>query len=488
MDVNARGIQSPLGGQYPRSRRPLPKGGSDRVNKIDTAGLGLTWEEPAKSKFHLRICRSPDGSRIASPDTECTMVDLMPHPLHPAGDGGAGSPRTGTDSGAPLRTRLAELLRREPVKVSFDRREALTAVGIYLAIAVVGFSVLMAISHFRGYNAEYVLTRWDSGEYLRIAEHGYPNHLKYTPGGLPKYNTLAFFPMVPALIRAVHLVTFLPFPYAGLVVSWPMAAIAAAGLHTLARSMFGHRAGYACVGLWACSPYAFALWVPYSEATFTAFLMWTLIAVVARRWVWAGALCALAGTVRPTSTVLVAVVAISAIRALTLRRAGCRPWAAMGIAPLGLVFSWLYLGSRIGRIDGWFIAEKAWGQQFDFGLGSLRFLERLVTYQSTDIRYPVVLTVILIVAVGVIALALDRQVPWPLVLALAGAWELMFGTPGSPLSKPRFILPFLPIMLLLVMRPIARLPRMVQGCLYGCGATFVGWYAFGLLVLFKHAP
>ncbi|MFJ6120362.1 hypothetical protein [Streptomyces sp. NPDC092129] len=56
------------------------------------------------------------------------------------------------------------------------------------------------------------------------------------------------------------------------------------------------------------------------------------------------------------------------------------------------------------------------------------------------------------------------------------------------MSKPRFILPFLPIMLLLVMRPVARLPRTVQGCLYGSGAIFAGWYAFGLLVLFKHPP
>ncbi|MEV5477341.1 hypothetical protein AB0L66_34085 [Streptomyces sp. NPDC052207] len=411
----------------------------------------------------------------------------MPSPRRSAGNGEAGSPRAGTDSGAPLNTWLAQL-RRKPVHVRFERREALTAAGIYLAIAVTGFGLLMAISHFRGYHATDVLTRWDSARYLHIAEHGYPNHLEYAPDGLPEPSALAFFPMVPALIRVVHLVTFLPFPYAGVVVSWSMAAISAAGVHTLARSLFGRRAGYACVGLWACSPYAFALWVPYSEATFTAFLMWTLIAVMARRWLWAGVLCALAGTVRPTSAVLVAVVAISAIRALTLRRAGRRPWAAMGLAPLGLIFSWLYLGSRIGRLDGWFIAEKAWDQQFDFGLGSLRFLQKLITYQNADIRYPLVLTVILVVAVGVVALALDRQVPWPLVLALAGAWELMFGTPGAPLSKPRFILPFLPIMLLLVMRPVARLPRTVQGCLYGSGAIFAGWYAFGLLVLFKHPP
>ncbi|MDX6353737.1 MAG: hypothetical protein QOF98_640 [Streptomyces sp.] len=420
------------------------------------------------------------------------MADLMSFPGPVAPGPVKNGKRTGhrgrTPGRAPLGDRLSDLLRREPVRVRFDRREALTAVGGYLAIASLGFGVLLAICHFRGYHVGYPLTRWDSGDYLRIARGGYPHVLTYATDGRPTYNTLGFFPLLPALIRAVHLLTFLPFAYAGVAVSWSMAAVAAAGVHTLAGSVFGRRAGYACVGLWACSPYAFTLWVPYSEATFTAVLMWTLIAVVARRWVWAGALCALAGTVRPTATVLTAVVALSALRALMLRRGGRRPWVALGLAPLGLVFSWLYLGSRIGRLDGWFIAERAWGQQFDFGVGSLRFLEKVVTYQSTDIRYPVVLAVLMGVAVGVLALALERAVPWPLVLALAGAWVLMFGTPGAPLSKPRFLLPFLPIVLLLVVRPVSRLPRLVQGALYGCGAVFTGWYAFGLLVLFKHAP
>jgi hypothetical protein len=64
----------------------------------------------------------------------------------------------------------------------------------------------------------------------------------------------------------------------------------------------------------------------------------------------------------------------------------------------------------------------------------------------------------------------------------------MVGTPGSPLSKPRFMLPFLPVMLLLVAKPVARLPRLVQGGLYVCGAVFAGWYAVGLLELFKMSP
>ncbi|MDF3289344.1 hypothetical protein [Streptomyces silvisoli] len=415
------------------------------------------------------------------------MVDVAPPPdssatVSGSRDSGAGG------TAADWRGRLAELLRREPVTIRFARREALNAAGIYLAVSALAFAVLLLICHHLGYGVVQVLSKWDSKNYLSVAEHGYPHHLSYQPDGVPKWSTLAFFPLVPALIRAVHLVTGLGYPYAGVAVSWLAATAAAVAVHTLARSVLGRRVGYACVGLWACSPYAFALWVPYSEACFSAALMWALIAVIARRWVAAGVLTALAGTIRPTASVLVGVLVLSAGWALLRRRDGWRPWLALALAPLGLVFSWLYLGSRVGRWDGWFEAEKAWGQSFDFGRGSLHFLKQVATYQHIDIRYPVVLALILLVAVAVVALAMDRKVPWPLVLALAGAWELMFGTPGSPLSKPRFMLPFLPILLLLVARPVARLPRLVQGCLYGCGAVFAGWYAVGLLMLFKWSP
>jgi hypothetical protein len=182
------------------------------------------------------------------------------------------------------------------------------------------------------------------------------------------------------------------------------------------------------------------------------------------------------------------VVAVTAGWQIVRLRDGWRPWAGLSLAPLGLAFSWLFLGSEVGRVGGWFEAEQAWGQSFDFGLGTLRFLRQVATYRQVDIRYPVVLALIVLVAVAVVALALDRRVPWPLVLALAGAWELMVGTPGSPLSKPRFMLPFLPVLLLLVARPVGRMPRLVQGCLYASGAVCAGWYAVGLLLLFRWSP
>ncbi|MFF4161352.1 glycosyltransferase 87 family protein [Streptomyces sp. NPDC001678] len=372
-------------------------------------------------------------------------------------------------------------------------RETAVAAAVQLAVAAVGFAVLLLVNHHLGHGARWLLYRWDSGNYLRIAERGYPRLIPHRPDGTPDYSRLAFFPLVPALIRGLHVVTGLPPDCAGVLISWCAAAVAGAGVYTLVRHCGGSRgAGYACVALWSCSPYAFALWVPYSEAVFSALLMWALVALVRRRWVTAGVLCALAGAVRPTATVLIATVLLAAGGAVLRRRDGVRPWAALALAPLGLLGGWLYLGSRVGRWDGWFEAERAWGQTFDFGAGTADFLREVLLYRDpravTDVRHAAVVAVVLLTAAAVVALALDRRVPWPLVVAVAGAWLLMVGTPGSPYSKPRFMLPFLPVPLLLAARPLARVPLGVRVCLYGGGAVVSGWYAAGLLVLFDGSP
>ncbi|MBT2386093.1 hypothetical protein [Streptomyces sp. ISL-11] len=383
-------------------------------------------------------------------------------------------------------------VRQETAPASL-RREAALAAALHLAVAALGFAVLLLISHHLGRGTEELLRRWDSGNYLHIASRGYPREILYRDDGEPAFSRLAFFPLVPALIRGVHLLTALPVAYAGVVVSFCAGAVAASGVYVLVRAVGGRPgAGYACVALWACSPYAFALWVPYSEAVFSAALVWAMVALLARRWLGAAGLCVLAGTVRPTATVLIGTVVLAAGWAALRHRDGWRPWVAMAVAPLGLLGSWLFLGGKVGRVDGWFEAERAWGQSFDFGRGTAHVLKDILLYgregRVTDVRNLVLLALILLTAVAVLALALDRSVPWPLVVLVAGAWVLMVGTPGSPLSKPRFMLPFLPVPLLLVARPLARAPLGVRVCLYGGGAVVSGWYAAGLLLLFEGSP
>ncbi|MCF3104539.1 DUF2079 domain-containing protein [Streptomyces roseoverticillatus] len=383
-----------------------------------------------------------------------------------------------------------------PGPPAYARYQAARAVALYLVVAAVGFTVMLLVSRHFGRAPEVVLRRWDSGHYLHIAQHGYPGEIPYGPDGEPKFSRLAFFPLVPALIRAVHLVTGLPVVWAGVVVSWTAASVAAAGVFRLVRAVGGRPgAGYACVALWACSPYAFALWVPYSEAVFSAALIWTLLAVLERRWLPAAALCVLAGAVRPSASVVVGTVGLAAGWELVQQRGSrraWRAWTALLTAPLGIVASWLFLGSKVGRVDGWFEAERAWGQSFDFGAGTAHVLKDMLLYRHAgrmaDLRTAAVIAVLVLGAVGVWALARDRRVPWPLVATVALAWVLIVGTPGSPLSKPRFMLPFLPVLLLLAARPLARAPLGVRVCLYGGGAVVSGWYAAGLLVLFEGSP
>ncbi|GHF73475.1 membrane protein [Streptomyces mashuensis] len=372
-------------------------------------------------------------------------------------------------------------------------REAARAAALLLAVSAVGFTVMLLVNRHLGHDVRWLLHRWDSGNYLYVAERGYPDHIPYRSDGTPDYSRLAFFPLVPALVRGLHLVTRMPYTAAGVLLSWCAAAVAAAGVYRLVRLCGrGPGAGYACVALWACSPYAFALWVPYSEALFSALLAWTMVALLTRRWLLAGLLCALAGAVRPTATVLIATLVLTAGWALVRRRDGPRPWLALVPAPLGLLAGWLFLGSRVGRWDGWFEAERAWGQSFDFGWGTAHVLRDIVLYRglhgADDVRHAAVLALVLLTALGVLALALDRAVPRPLVLLVAGAWVLMVATPGSPFSKPRFMLPFLPVLLLLVARPFARAPLVVRVGLYGGGAVVSGWYAAGLLALFPGSP
>ena len=71
---------------------------------------------------------------------------------------------------------------------------------------------------------------------------------------------------------------------------------------------------------------------------------WTLVALLNRRWLTAGALVLLAGTVRSTALALIAAVAVAVLTALiqdapTRQRIALwwRPVAALLLAPLGLL-------------------------------------------------------------------------------------------------------------------------------------------------------
>ncbi|WP_010350803.1 mannosyltransferase family protein, partial [Streptomyces acidiscabies] len=209
----------------------------------------------------------------------------------------------------------------------------LGALGLFVLARLAGAGVLAGIAWAAGKRPLRLLGHsWDSRWYLGIAEHGYGRTLRFGPDVV--HSDLAFFPLYPALVRAVTAVTPLGAGSAGLLVSWTAAAVAACGIYAVTRHLRGPAVAAATVLLWGLLPHSVVLSMAYTEPVLTAFAAWALYAVLTGRWVWAGALAAAAGVSRPNGFAVAAAVVVAggceAVRAWGWGMAG-----AEGRPPLG---------------------------------------------------------------------------------------------------------------------------------------------------------
>jgi hypothetical protein len=124
---------------------------------------------------------------------------------------------------------------------------------------------------------------------------------------------------------------------AGIVVTAVAGLVAAAGLAQLGLRLTGDsRISVLLVALWAVAPGAFVLSMVYPEALACALAVWALVAVADRRWITAGVLTMLAGTVHSSAVTLVAAVTVAALAAMIeTARAGWRPRWRRGPSPSG---------------------------------------------------------------------------------------------------------------------------------------------------------
>jgi hypothetical protein len=238
---------------------------------------------------------------------------------------------------------------------------------------------------------------------------------------------------------------------AGLAAAW--------GLTRLGMTLTGDpRISLLMAALWAATPGSLVLSMLYAEALFCALAIWTLIALVERRWLTAAGLTILAGTVHSNAAALVAAVAVAAlpalVRAAQARQhiaAWWRPAAALLLAPLGLLGYWGYVAWATHRLGGWFALEKNVHNGFDWGHSTILVLKNAILYGPSA---NVALTLLVIAAAAALAVcSLTERMPVCLhvytlvvvVMALgSGPWYLG--------SKPRFLLPAM-----LLGLPLARL-------------------------------
>ncbi|MEU8033890.1 glycosyltransferase family 39 protein [Streptomyces sp. NPDC049099] len=329
---------------------------------------------------------------------------------------------------------------------------ALPALALFVAVRFAGVLAVILMNAVRGHPLLKTLAHsWDSRWYLHIAAQGYGHKIWITPQG-DVQSDWAFFPLYPWLIRA--LTTVLPFTpgQAALLVAWIAAGVAAYGVYVIGHHLYGRGVATALVALWAALPHSVELTIAYTESLFAALAVWSLYCVLKGRWLWAGALAALAGLSRPSGFAIAVAVALAAGYE-ALRQRGRVPvslWAGAVLAPLGWLGYVLWVGSRIGdMLGGYFKVQSAWDSRFDFGAGSVRFLKALLLYGG-GVVYPAAL---MIVVIGVLLFALLCLERAPLVLVVfAGVLVLLVvGGSGSFSSKPRFLLPAFPLLI-----PMAR--------------------------------
>jgi len=293
-----------------------------------------------------------------------------------------------------------------------------------------------------------LITSWDSGRYLMIAVHGYPRD-----------SNLLWFPGYPAAIHAIAWIPGISPVGAGLSVTIAAGLAAAWGLTRLGMTLTGdRRVSLLMTALWAVAPGSIVLSMVYPEALFCALAIWSLIALVERRWLTAAGLTILAGTVHGTAVALVAAVTVAAlpalIRAAQARQhlaAWWRPAVALLLAPLGLLGYWGYVAGKVHRPDGWFLLEKNVHNGLDWGQSIMRALGDAIINGPTAF---VALTLLVIAAAAAITVcSLTERMPaclhaYTLVIVLTA---LATG-PYYLGSKPRFLLPAM-----LLGLPLARL-------------------------------
>lgn len=157
-----------------------------------------------------------------------------------------------------------------------------------------------------------VATAWDGQWYERIATLGYPDALPVDDSGEVRQNQWAFYPIFPALARALMFLTGAPFSVAAVIVATLLGYAAAVVIAGLVKDVVGPVAALGTVALVGAFPASPAMQVAYTESLAMLLLGTALWLLVRRKWAWAAGVALLTGLARPIALPLglVALVAV----------------------------------------------------------------------------------------------------------------------------------------------------------------------------------
>lgn len=208
---------------------------------------------------------------------------------------------------------------------------------------------------------------WDGQWYERIAAGGYPSVLPESDTGKVGENPWAFYPLFPALARAVMSITGVSFGVAASTVALLCGFGAAVLIGLLLRRRIGDPAAYCVVVLWASFPASVTLQLAYSESLAVLLLVGYLYALLRERWLVATFVAVLLGLSRPIGVPLGVVTLVVVVlrwrqraqRPLVRREYGAMLASLVGCGVAGLLWpavAWV----RTGRLTAYTDTMAAW--------------------------------------------------------------------------------------------------------------------------------
>jgi hypothetical protein len=315
----------------------------------------------------------------------------------------------------------------------------LLAFAVAWVILLAGWQAGNLIYHNKYTWAQLFLFK-DAAVYAAIAQHGYYHQGQVLPPGMPYPPQLAFFPLLPLLVRYVGFVPGLggsQFEWtAGLVVMVVSGAWSSVAVWALAARVRDRWTADRAILLFCAFPGAMTFAMLYSEPLAIALAATSLLAAMNRRWLVAGVLGLLASAEHSTMIVLAAALGIAAIQAIWQRREW-RALVAPVLTPLGMLgyFTWLWY--RYHDFFAWDAVEKRyWRQRIDFGRNLIHDITWTNPQATHYVTYILLLTVSFAAVVLGILLMIYARVPVFITVYTAAVW-LSFTIASGTGSKPR---------------------------------------------------
>ncbi|SED60284.1 Predicted integral membrane protein (plasmid) [Tsukamurella tyrosinosolvens] len=415
--------------------------------------------------------------------------------------GGDAPDTVGTMQAVPTAPDLADSGAATAPSSLLDRtRDVWLPIVLYLAIRGIGLAVLARFAQLRNQNLADLLTAWDGKWMIGLATYGYndmPWRFVDARGEHTADTAYAFFPGFPMLVRAVAQLPGFDAYRAALTVNVILGCAAAVAAYRLGRLCVEHmpqvpthlaeRAGLLTTVLFAAAPMSIVLTMAYTEALYCALAGWALVGVMERKWILAGICTALAGFCRPTSVVLIGVVALAALLAVLSSDCAERVKAALCVllAPLGWVTYLLVVAHHTGSLTGWFrIQTEGWGTTFDLGVQTWQFVNYTLINGSDIADLSVV--ALLAASIVLIVLAVRSKMPWPITLYGALVVISLLGSGGLMMSRPRLLLPAF-VLLIPIAIALAKTATRAQAWTCVGVVTVTCWYGAHMVSVYPHA-